>query len=219
VSIRVRQLTITQQFVVWLGSLLVKALCATLRYRLIDEADFLKGSSSGPVVMLIWHNRILGMPTFFRRRYPGRKGLLVLTSTSRDGAYLEAFVRHFRMGSVRGSTSKRGAPALLDLIRKLEEGYDLCITPDGPRGPRYYLGPGAVLLAQRCEVPLMPFLIEYSRFWRLKSWDGFVIPKPFCTVTITVLPLIKLQPTQDEPSFEAQRRLVEEAMTSRLTIR
>ncbi len=214
----IKELSFSRRAAVRFGALLVKALCATLRYRLIDEAGFLNGVPH-PVVMLIWHNRILGMPTLFRRKYPRRKGVLVLTSASRDGAYLEAFVREFRMGSVRGSTSRRGGPALLDLVRKLEAGYDLCITPDGPRGPRYSLSPGAILLAQRCGVPLLPFLVEYDRFWRLKSWDGFFIPKPFSAVTITLLPLIEIPQTVDEEAFEAQRRKVEEAMTQRIGIK
>jgi lysophospholipid acyltransferase (LPLAT)-like uncharacterized protein len=212
----VKKLNLWSRLAVWFGSLLVKALCGTLRYHLIDEAGFLDDVFVRPVVMLIWHNRILAMPSLFRRRYPKRKGLLVLTSTSRDGAYLEAFVRNFRMGSVRGSTSRRGASALLDLMHKLEEGFDLCLTPDGPRGPRYCLGPGAVLLAQRVGVPLLPFLIEYGSFWRLKSWDGFVIPKPFSSVTVTLLPFIEIPPTEDEHSFETQRRLVEQAMIERM---
>ncbi len=216
---QIKELSLSRRVAVRFGALLVKCLCATLRYRLVDEAGFLNGVFPRPVVMLIWHNRILAMPTLFRLKYPRRKGVLVLTSASRDGAYLEAFVREFQMGSVRGSTSRRGGAALLDLVRKLESGYDLCITPDGPRGPRYSLGPGAILLAQRCGVPLMPFLVEYDRFWRLRSWDGFFIPKPFSAVTITLLPFIEIPATANEEAFEAHRRKVEEAMTQRMAIK
>jgi lysophospholipid acyltransferase (LPLAT)-like uncharacterized protein len=215
-TMHVIRLSAWKKAAIWLGSLFVKLLCATLRCTLTDEAGFLTGPFPKPVVMLVWHNRILGMPTIFRRYYPRRKGLLVLTSASRDGAYLSEFVRNFGMGSVRGSSSRRAAAALLDLVRKLEEGYDLCITPDGPRGPKYKLGAGAVLLSQRCQVPLMPFLIEYSAYWRLKSWDGFAIPKPLARMQVTILPLIEIPATDSDFEFEAQRQRIERVMTERM---
>jgi lysophospholipid acyltransferase (LPLAT)-like uncharacterized protein len=218
-STKVYQLPLLTRSLIRCGSVLVNLLCRTLRCKVIDEAGFFDGPFPGPVVVLIWHNRILGMPAVFRRHYPKRKGLLVLTSASRDGAYLSEFVRCFGMGAVRGSSSRRGAAALLDLVRSLEDGYDLCITPDGPRGPRYILGPGAVLLSQRCQVPILPLLIEYSAYWRFKSWDGFAVPKPFSEMTVTLLPLIKIGPTQSEAEFENERKRVEDSMTERLVMR
>jgi lysophospholipid acyltransferase (LPLAT)-like uncharacterized protein len=218
-STRIYQLPVLTRSLIRLGSILVNLLCATLRYKIIDEAGFLDEPVPRPVVFLVWHNRILAMPVVFRRYYPKRKGLLVLTSASRDGAYLSEFVRCFGMGAVRGSSSRRGAGALLDLVRSLEAGFDLCITPDGPRGPRYRLGPGALLLSERCQVPLMPLLVEYSAFWRFNSWDGFAIPKPFSKVTVTALPLIEIDATEDDSSFEEKRKQVETRMTERLVMR
>jgi lysophospholipid acyltransferase (LPLAT)-like uncharacterized protein len=215
----IHQLSIFARCGVWLASLLLRALCSTLRYRLLDEAGFLAGPYPTPVIMLIWHNRILAMPALFMHRYPKRKGLVVLTSPSRDGAYLAEFVRNFRMGAVRGSSSRRGAAALLHLTRRIEEQYDICITPDGPRGPRYQLQPGALLLAQRAGIPLMPFLIEYSSYWRLKSWDGFAIPKPFSQVTVTLLPLITVPSDLSQQAFERVRASVEAAMVERMVMR
>jgi lysophospholipid acyltransferase (LPLAT)-like uncharacterized protein len=216
---RVHQLPLLTRCLIRLGSILVNLLCATLRYKVIDEAGFLEKPFPRPVVLLVWHNRILAMPAVYRRYYPKRKGLLVLTSASRDGAYLSEFVRCFGMGSVRGSSSRRGAAALLDLIRNLEAGFDLCITPDGPRGPRYSLGPGALLLSERCQVPLLPLLVEYSAFWRFKSWDGFAVPKPFSKVTITALPLIEIETAESEAAFEEKRKQVETRMTERLVMK
>jgi lysophospholipid acyltransferase (LPLAT)-like uncharacterized protein len=218
-STRIYQLPVLPRILIWLGSILVNLLCATLRYKVIDEAGFLSQPFPRPVVILVWHNRILAMPVVYRRYYPKRKGLLVLTSASRDGAYLSEFVRCFGMGAVRGSSSRRGAAALLDLVRSLEAGFDLCVTPDGPRGPRYSLGPGVLLLSERCQVPLMPLLVEYSSFWRFKSWDGFAVPKPFSKVTITSLPLIEIQSSETETAFEEKRKQVETRMTERLVMR
>lgn len=218
-STRVYQLPVLTRSLIWFGSVLVNLLCGTLRYKVIDEAGFFDGPFPEPVIILIWHNRILAMPAVFRRYYPKRKGLLVLTSASRDGAYLSEFVRCFGMGAVRGSSSRRGAAALLDLVRSLENGFDLCITPDGPRGPRYSLGPGAVHLSQRCQVPLMPLLIEYSAYWRFNSWDGFAVPKPFSQVTVTLLPMMKIGSTPSDAGFENERTRVENAMTQRLVMK
>ena len=120
---------------------------------------------------------------------------------------------------MRGSSSRRGAAALLDLIRTLEEGFDLCVTPDGPRGPRYSLGPGVILLSERCQVPLLPLLIEYSAYWRFKSWDGFAVPKPFSKVTTTILPRIQIGVTSSEAEFETERKRVEKAMTERMVMK
>src|ERR1700731_671853 len=200
-STRIYQLPALTRVLIRLGSILVNLLCVTLRYKVIDEAGVLEKPFPRPGGILVWHNRILAMPAVFRRYYPKRKGLLVLTSASRDGAYLSEFVRCFGLGAIRGSSSRRGAAALLDLVRSLEAGFDLCITPDGPRGPRYRLGPGALLLSERCRVPLLPLLVEYSAFWRFKSWDGFAVPKPFSKVTVTALPLIEVEPSETEVAF------------------
>jgi lysophospholipid acyltransferase (LPLAT)-like uncharacterized protein len=215
----IKELDRRAKILVWFGALLLKLLMRTLRCEVKDEAGFFAENAPKPVVTLIWHNRMLGLTTAFSRHYPARKGALVLASASRDGAYLAEFVRNFGVGAVRGSTSRRGSAALLDLVRKLGEGYDICITPDGPRGPRYSLGPGAVLLAQLCKVPLMPLLIEYSSYWRLKSWDGFAIPKPFSKVEVTIMPLIDIAPSVGDGKFEAERLRVQAIMTERLKMR
>jgi lysophospholipid acyltransferase (LPLAT)-like uncharacterized protein len=218
-SIQIRQLTHLQRLLIGFGSFLIRGLCLTLRYKVTDEPGFFTGSAPGPVVILIWHNRILGAPIVFERRYPKRKGLYVLTSASRDGAYLSEIAGRFGMHSVRGSSSRRGAIALLDLFRTIRQGFDLCITPDGPRGPRYKLGSGAVLVSQRCSAPLMPIYIEYSSCWRLKSWDGFMIPKPFSKVVMTLMPYVNIPKTDTEEAFEAERAKVEMVMTERLVMR
>jgi lysophospholipid acyltransferase (LPLAT)-like uncharacterized protein len=218
-SAGIHQLPLSHRTLIRLGSFLIRLLCATLRYKVIDEAGFLDEAVPRPVIILIWHNRILAMPVLYRRYYAKRKGLLVLTSASRDGAYLSEFVHCFGLGSVRGSSSRRGAAALLDLIRTLESGLDLCVTPDGPRGPRYGLGPGVILLSERCQVPLMPLLIEYSAYWRFNSWDGFAVPKPFSKVTVTVLPKIQIAGANSEAEFESERKRVESAMTERMVMK
>ena len=216
---RIHQLPLSHRMLIRLGSFLIRLLCLTLRYKVIDEAGFLAEAVHRPVILLLWHNRIFAMPVLYRRYCAKRKGLLVLTSASRDGAYLSEFVHCFGLGSVRGSSSRRGAAALLDVIRTLDSGLDLCVTPDGPRGPRYCLGPGVILLSERCHVPLMPLLIEYSAYWRFNSWDGFAVPKPFSKVRVTTLPKMQIIGTNSEAEFESERKRVESAMTERMVMK
>ena len=212
----VRQLNQRTKLLIWLVAIVIKAFLRTLRFRIVDEAGFFQSSDPRPVVALMWHNRMLGVAAAFTRYYPKRKGAYILNSASRDGAYAAELVRHLGVGSIRGSSSRRGAIALMDLVKKVKQGYDLCITPDGPRGPRYKLSPGVVLLSQHCQVPLMPLLFEFSSCWRLKSWDGFAIPKPFSRIDLTILPLIQVPPTKTPEEFEAERKRVEEVMRERL---
>jgi lysophospholipid acyltransferase (LPLAT)-like uncharacterized protein len=215
-STEVRQLKRSTKLLIWFAAFLLKGFLRTLRCRIVDEAGFFQSADPQPVIALIWHNRMLGMAAAFMRHYPKRKGAYVLNSASRDGAYASEFVQHLGIGSVRGSSSRRGAVALMDLVKKLKDGYDLCITPDGPRGPRYKLAPGVVLLSQHCQVPLLPLLFEFSSCWRLKSWDGFAIPKPFSRIDLTILPSIHVPPTKTPEEFEVERQRVEQAMRERL---
>ena len=96
------------------------------------------------------------------------------------------------MGSVRGSSSRRGSTAIRELTALLESGVDLAITPDGPRGPKYTLGPGAVFLSQKTCIPIMLLHARYHSAIRLKTWDNFAIPLPFSRVDITIDPYLTI---------------------------
>jgi hypothetical protein len=176
----------------------------TLRFRIDDRSGFSRGEIGGPAIWAFWHNRIFAMPAVARRFLPGRSGA-VLTSPSRDGAILAEVMRRFGQRSVRGSSSRRGAVALRELAGVIAAGGDVAITPDGPRGPRYHLQPGIVLLAQRTETPVIPFGVEYSACWRVGRWDGFMIPVPFARVEVTILPPHRVPETESQEAFEAER--------------
>jgi lysophospholipid acyltransferase (LPLAT)-like uncharacterized protein len=135
-----------------------------------------------------------------------------LTSASKDGEILAAFLARFDIGAIRGSSSRRGALAMLEMVRTAEEGFDIAITPDGPRGPKYQLNPGVITLAQKAGIPVLPISVFYSRYWELKSWDAFQIPKPFATVNVTLFPLEQIPPTDTLEAFEAQRVRLEKIM-------
>ncbi len=164
----------------------VKLYALTLRVRIDDQAHIPR---EGGLIWTFWHNRLLIIPVFYSRYVKGRQGC-VLTSPSGDGAMLAAVMKQFRLENVRGSSNKRAAQALVECRRRLLAGWDLGITPDGPRGPVYVPAPGALQLARVTGVPVVPVRVEYARKWELKSWDRFQIPKPFSRVTVTMMPLI-----------------------------
>jgi len=197
-----------------IGSTILKALFLTIRLRLDDRCGISRNAFPEPCLLCFWHNRILGITYAFHRRYPKklRRGVTVLTSPSKDGEILSQFVAAFGMGSVRGSSSRRGSQALLELVRLIRAGGDIAITPDGPRGPRYQLGPGVILLAQTTGTPIIPMHASFSRCFRMKTWDGFIIPLPFSTISVTVGEQIKIPDDPDESEFERARKNLEELL-------
>lgn len=196
------------------GSALLKALFLTIRLRLDDRSGVSKNTFSTPCLITFWHNRILGITLAFHRRYPKRErgGVTVLTSPSRDGEILAQFVAAFGMGSVRGSSSRRGSQALRELVRLIQDGGDIAITPDGPRGPRYSLGPGVILLAQTTGAAILPAHARFSRCLRMKTWDGFIIPLPFSTISVTMGERITIPKDLSEEEFERARKNLEDIL-------
>jgi hypothetical protein len=171
-----------QRLGAWITWSALRLMAATLRYRINDPHGFMTQKDCGQAIYCIWHNRLaLCMKLYFtfgRRRHQ-TAGLAGMVSASKDGAFLAAILERFGVQPVRGSSSRRGPQALLELITWAERGYDLAITPDGPRGPRYVVQDGAMALAQITGLPLVP--ASYHLRWKiqLKSWDRFQIPLPF----------------------------------------
>lgn len=195
------------------GAGALRLLFRTLRLRIDDPHGFLEDPPDGPAVYAFWHNRILAITPAFLRCYPrGRRGVLVLTSASRDGMWLGLVARHLGMGAVRGSSSRRGATAMRELLDRVAEGYDIAITPDGPRGPRYQLGPGLVYLAQKARLPVLPCHATFHGAWHLRTWDNFAIPKPFSRVDVTLGALLRVPPGEDEQLLEAEREKIESVL-------
>jgi lysophospholipid acyltransferase (LPLAT)-like uncharacterized protein len=192
------------------GSLIARAVFATLRLRVVDRAGLLKESPGSPIIFTFWHNRILAITVAHMRIYPRtRKGVAVLTSPSRDGEILAQLMARFDMGAIRGSSSRRGSRALLECVDWLNSGGDLAVTPDGPKGPRYVLGPGLILLAQKTGARILPMHVKFSNAKRIDSWDGFRIPLPFSRVDITMGPYETIPPTPTGEAFEAERLRIE----------
>jgi lysophospholipid acyltransferase (LPLAT)-like uncharacterized protein len=200
-----------QQLLASLAAGLARLVFSTIRLRVNDRSGFLTNPPEGPRIMVFWHNRIPAIAVGFLRHYPAshssRKGVTVLTSPSKDGDILAGVMANLGMGSVRGSSSRRGSTAIRELAALLESGVDLAITPDGPRGPKYSLGPGAVFLAQKTGIPIMPLHACYHRAFILKTWDNFAIPLPFSLIDITIDPYLTVDP--EATDLEAERLRLE----------
>jgi len=196
-----------QQLLASLAAGLARIVFASIRLRVKDRSGFLTDPPGGPRIMVFWHNRITAISVGFLRHYPAkhpsRKGVSVLTSPSKDGDILAGVMARLGMGSVRGSSSRRGSTAIRELSSLLDSGVDLAITPDGPRGPKYSLGPGAVYLSQKTGIPIMPVHARYHCAIRLKTWDNFAIPVPFSRIDITIDPYLTIDPGATD--LEAER--------------
>ena len=198
----------------WIAARIIKLLGGTLRWNLDDRAGYLTRPLDAPILVAAWHNRILALPLCYQWMCRSRRPLTVLTSPSRDGALLEALVAQFGIGAVRGSSSKRGITALRELQTELANHTDVIITPDGPRGPVYKLSPGIVFLASKTRLPIMVVHVEYEKFWELRSWDRFRIPKPFSQVNITFLPLVQTGDATDDASIARECANIEALLSS-----
>lgn len=121
-----------------------------------------------------WHGRLLMTPLVY-----GGRGLKILTSRHRDGELITRTVHRFGLGTVRGSSTRGGIAGIKGLVRALQEGYDVAIAPDGPRGPRCKVQPGVIQLAKLSGRPIFPFTFSATPRKVLHTWDRFILPLPF----------------------------------------
>lgn len=196
----------------WFAVSLAKTLRTTVTYQCEGP------SSKGPCIFALYHNRMIGAGGAAAPWLVFRPGL-VLTSASRDGATVAAAMKCFGLGAVRGSSSRRGAAALVALRREIRAGSHICITPDGPRGPIYEVQPGLVKLASVAQVPIIPFLVNYDDFWSLETWDRFQIPKPFSKAQVTFGEEIHIAADLTPDDLEKERKRVEQVMRESLNDR
>jgi lysophospholipid acyltransferase (LPLAT)-like uncharacterized protein len=154
----------------------------TLRYQWTDRSGYFDDGPAGPAIYCVWHNRLaLCLIEYYGyvKKHNQTPGMAALVSASKDGGFLAGILECFGVQPVRGSSSRRGPQALLELTGWAERGYDLAITPDGPRGPRYVVQEGIMGLAQVTGLPIIPASHHLSWKVQAKSWDRFQIPLPF----------------------------------------
>jgi hypothetical protein len=163
-----------------LASPALRALAASWRIRTVDEHRWRPlYEARRPHVFLLWHEALL--PLLWHHR---RQSIAIVVSAAREGQYLADFALSLGYRTVRGSSHRGAARALLGAVRELQAGYAVAFTPDGPKGPRREMKPGVVAAAQRGEGVIVPLHAEARRAWRLDSWDRFMIPKPGAEVRI-----------------------------------
>src|SRR5262249_55771844 len=190
----------------------------TLRYEIDDRASIVGNPVTENFIGALWHNRLLIFPLVLRRFLPNRPGA-ALISASRDGDLLTDAIHRFGYNVIRGSSSRLGATAILQLTEVIASGRDVVITPDGPLGPAYELGPGIVFLAQKSGASVLPMNLEYSRCWRLASWDRFIIPQPFSKVRVLISQPHHVDSTGTPEEFEIERVRVQDVMMSLVEMR
>jgi lysophospholipid acyltransferase (LPLAT)-like uncharacterized protein len=160
----------------FLGALAIRLIGPTIRFKVVCEDGGPPESDPlhVPAVYCFWHRCVFPATWFYRNR-----NIAVMTSESYDGEYIARIIEHFGFRAVRGSSSRGAVRALLGMHTEIEQGRVAAFTIDGPRGPVYIAKPGPVLLARNTQVPLVVFHIAMEKAWVLKSWDKFMVPKPF----------------------------------------
>ena len=180
-------------------------LCSTLRPVYVQQHFERCAWNGGTAVLLAcWHGRMLYFPhLYYRQRFT------ILVSRSRDGECVSRILQRFGVHVTRGSSSRGGAQALLEIARQVHRGYHAALTPDGPRGPRYEVQPGVVALAQQTGATILP--VTYSARWKkvLRSWDSFLVPLPFSRVVVIYGEPISVPAGASSAVFQAKRQEVE----------
>ena len=190
-----------------IGAPAIAALGSSLRWRVegLEHLD-LNGSGRRPI-MAFWHGRVLAATYYFRHR-----GIVVMISENFDGEWIARIIERFGYGTSRGSSSRGGQRALLQLKREMESGKPAGFAVDGPRGPARKAQPGVVWLAKLTGNPVVPFHIEASSAWSLRSWDRTQIPKPFSVLALAVGAPIEVPADANDTMIELKRAEVERSL-------
>jgi lysophospholipid acyltransferase (LPLAT)-like uncharacterized protein len=191
-----------------LGYLAIRAIGCTLRWQ-IEGWDHFQGihDNGRRVIYAFWHGRILPGTYFWRNR-----GIVVMTSRSRDGDFIARVIRLFGYGVARGSSSRGSHRALAELIRELRRNRDVAFTMDGPRGPRYVAKTGATWLAAKTGNAVLPMHFASRRKWTLSSWDHFQIPKPFTRVLLLLGEPVYVRPDATEEELDQAQSKIQQSL-------
>ena len=191
-----------------LGSLIIRLLIGTMR--IIERPDnyperiIRQGEN---IIFAFWHSFML-VPAYTARNL----GIKIMISQHTDGEYITRVVERLGFTTIRGSTTRGGAKALLKMIKDSKEGTVLAITPDGPKGPRFTVQPGIVYLSQKTGFPIVPASLGLTSYWELPSWDKFRIPKPFSKAALICGEPIHIPPKLNKSEVEEYRILLEKRL-------
>jgi lysophospholipid acyltransferase (LPLAT)-like uncharacterized protein len=190
-----------------IASPLISALGRTWTWQ-VEGAEYYDAvvRSGRQPILAFWHGRILPSLYYFRDR-----GIVVITSQNFDGEWIARIITRFGYGTSRGSTSRGGARALVQMRRDLADGKPVAFTVDGPRGPARVAQAGAAWLAGATGHPVVPFHIDADRFWTTNSWDRAQIPKPYAKMRVAIGPPFVVEGTTDD-AVERGRQDLERAL-------
>jgi lysophospholipid acyltransferase (LPLAT)-like uncharacterized protein len=162
------------------GYLVLHGLCRTLRIESEGEDTLRALNRAGqPVVFAFWHGH-----HFLLVHYMGNRNISVVVSPSNDGTLISTILNWSGFETVRGSSDRQPIRALVEAVKQMKSGKNIAFTVDGPKGPAHQVKPGAVYLAKKMQVPIIPVAVSYSRYWKMRSWDAYRIPKPFAKAII-----------------------------------
>jgi lysophospholipid acyltransferase (LPLAT)-like uncharacterized protein len=195
--------------ITWTGYLAIRLICPTLRYSLSwEEPPSPPGAVfEKPVIYSFWHRSVFPAVWMWRK-----VGIAVMVSRSFDGEYIARIIEKFGFVAVRGSSSRGGSEALRGMKKELGKGAAVAFTIDGPRGPRYVAKPGPVLLARASGVPMAAFYVALSDAWVLKTWDEFMIPKPFSKALARISPKVHVPAQADDTQIRDFHGLLQQAL-------
>ncbi len=208
-----REFTFGQRVLLWLiswaGYLAIRLICPTLRYSLSwEEPPSPQGAVfEKRVIYSFWHRSVFPSAWMWRKL-----GIAVMVSRSFDGEYIARIIGKFGFVAVRGSSSRGGSEALRGMKRELEKGSAVAFTIDGPRGPKYVAKPGPVLLARASSMPMAAFYVALSDAWVLKTWDEFMIPKPFSKALVRVSSKVHVPAQADDMQIRDFHGLLQQAL-------
>src|SRR5258705_12262327 len=188
---------------------LIRLIGRTVRWQVEGWENFEAATRNNSIpIYTFWHNRVFLATYFWQRRR-----IVVMTSQSFDGEYIARFIQRFGYGAARGSSTRGGTGAIVEMVRLMRAGCPTAFTIDGPKGPRYVAKMGAILLAKKTGQPILPFTITAQRFWEAKrSWDGFQVPLPFTRTRVDIAHPIYVPPDADEKVLELKRDELQTAL-------
>lgn len=187
---------------------MIRLIGSTARFEVIDWENHEKATLNGGLpIYNFWHDRIFLTTYWWRNRR-----IVVMTSKSFDGEYIARFIQRFGYGAARGSSTRGGVGAIVEMVRLMRQGCTTAFTLDGPKGPPYVAKMGPVLLAKKSGHPMLPVTMTLKRYWKAPSWDSFQIPKPFTRARVYVAPPIYVAADADDEMLEVKRNELQKAL-------
>lgn len=193
-----------------IGPPIVRAWARSLRFRWLGtdirlEDGIPANAENG--IYVFWHQRMLALAGIFRN-----SGARVIISQHGDGEMIARIIARLGMRPVRGSATRGGARAVLEILREEKDRVRIAITPDGPQGPRYHFHEGAVYIASRTGLAIHPIAVAFKRYRELPTWDGFILPVPFSPALVRVGDPISIPAGLDREGMESARKLLEDTL-------